>query len=180
MKKIASRKVTGNNLFEIQLHDVKLKNGKIIKDYFYAQGNSGAMIVPVTEKGELVLIEHFRYAINETILNLPGGLAETKNENMLEVAKRELEEETGFTSKKFQYLGEVYPLPGNINNRTYVYLAKDCKPLGKFNPDETEKIKIKIISLKNINQMIKDNKIKDSLTLASLMLAQKNLRKAMK
>lgn len=176
MKKIVSRTITKNKLFELQLHDVKLSNGKIIKDYFYAKANDGVSIVPITQQGEFIFLEHYRYAANTTILCLPGGLRDNKTEDLTETARRELEEETGYVSNKFNSLGFIYPLPGNITNKTFIYLAINCLPSGKFNPDETEKIKLKKFKINEVFKLIKNNKIKDSVSLASIFMAMDYLK----
>ncbi len=175
MKKLSARSITKNRLFELQLHDVQFPDGYVINDYLYLQVNPGVMVVAITTDQQLIFLEQYRYAVDETVLCLPGGLADSPEEELLSVAKRELEEETGFTAEQYQYLGEVYPLPGNNTNRTSVYLATDCQPNGHFHPESSEKIVVNMVKKDRLARMIQDNLIKDGMTLASLMLAWDHL-----
>jgi 8-oxo-dGTP pyrophosphatase MutT (NUDIX family) len=176
MQKLSSRIVTGNPLFEVQLHDVQFPDGHVIRDYLYLRVNPGVMIVALTTNSELIFLEQYRYAVNETVLCLPGGLADTPTEDLLAVAKRELEEETGFTAEQYEFVGETYPLPGNNTNRTNVYVAMNCRPNGHFNPESSENVHVRIVPLAELSAMLQVNAIKDSLTLSSILLAQPKLQ----
>ncbi len=167
-KRLKNKTVARNPLFETQMHRVKLPNGKIIEDYLHIKAKNGAMIIPITENNEIVFIRQYKYAINKTILTLPGGLADEK-ENLTKTAKRELLEETGYSAKALKKLGHFYPLPGNITQKTDVFLATGCKKIqNQTSPDETEFIKVKLFPLKALPNFIKNNEINDSMSLAAL------------
>ena len=177
-KKIESKKIYQNPLFTTEMHLVELPNGKQISDYLYLNAKDGANIVAITEKEELILIEQYKYAINKTILTTPGGLADSKKENLLHTAKRELLEETGYVAKKITKIGEFYPLPGNVTQKTFVFLATGCyKKSSKLSLDETEFIKVKLIPLSKLNKLIKENKLNDSMSLAALTFYINNINK---
>jgi ADP-ribose pyrophosphatase len=172
MWKKQSKKIIANNgLVSAELHTVELPSGKIIDDYLYIKPKDGALVVATTNRQELILLEHYKYAINRTILTLPGGLADTAKENLLETARRELFEETGYTTEKFHKLGFFYPMPGNINQKTEVFFANGCEIAeGKASLDETEFIKVKLIPLRELKIFLLSGKITDGMSLAALYL----------
>lgn len=174
-KKISHKTITKHKLFELQLHKIKLPNKKIINDYFFIDANNGAIVVAITAENKIIFLEHYKYAVNDTIITLPGGLADSKKENIKAVALRELKEETGYTPKNIKFLGELMPLPSNITQRTYVYLATGCKRVTELDLDDTETLNVKLIKIEKLKKYLKSNKIKDSLTIAALFMAKNNL-----
>lgn len=170
-KKISSKIVKKNKYFQTEFHKIKLPTGKIIDDYLFINCKNGAIVVAITGKNELILLNQYKYAVNESILTLPGGIADFKNENLLKTAKRELLEETGYIAGNIKKLGDFFPLPGNNPQHTSVYLALNCKNIQKqISEDETEFIKVKLVPLNILKDLISQNKIKDCMSLAALCL----------
>lgn len=176
MKKLGTKTIYRNPFVEVQLHDVRFPNGKVIKRYLVLSAHDGAMVVPITTKGEIVYLEHYRYAVNKNVVTLPGGLTDTKREHLLTTAKRELLEETGYTSDSFEFLGYVYPLPGNNTQKTAVYIAKGCRKKDRPNLDETERGIVKKATIEAFLKLIVKNKVRDCITLATVMLALPHLK----
>ena len=66
-------------------------------------------IVPLTDDGKVIVERQFRYPLNQVITEIPAGKLDSKTEDRLAAAKRELEEETGFTADEWIDLGNYYP-----------------------------------------------------------------------
>lgn len=104
------------------------------------------VIVPITDKGELLLIRQFRPVLNNYVVEFPAGLNE-ENENPFTAAKRELIEETGYTSDEFIKLADGPVSSGMSTETLHVLLAKGVYPASEeikalHPPDETENIEI--------------------------------------
>jgi 8-oxo-dGTP pyrophosphatase MutT (NUDIX family) len=84
-------------------------------------------VVPVTAAGEIVLIRLHRFGIDGPSLEIPGGLIDA-GEAPIEAARRELREETGFTSDDLIPLGVVRANPALQATRLHMFLARDCRP----------------------------------------------------
>lgn len=73
-------------------------------------------IIAVTPQQELVLTEQFRPAVQANVIDLPAGLAGdvegAETEELLEAARRELEEETGYTAPTLNHLFRCPSSPG--------------------------------------------------------------------
>jgi ADP-ribose pyrophosphatase len=73
-------------------------------------------IIAVTAQQELVLTEQFRPAVQANVIDLPAGLAGdiegAETEELVEAARRELEEETGYTAPTLRYLFRCPSSPG--------------------------------------------------------------------
>ena len=74
--------------------------------------NGGICVVPITENGEVLMVEQYRYPYSEVVLEIPAGKRDG-NEEPLEGGKRELREETGAVAENYTFLGELYPTPGD-------------------------------------------------------------------
>jgi len=110
-------------------------------------GCSGIVaVVPVTKKHEFLLIRQFRPVVNNFVVEFPAGLND-KNENLIDAARRELIEETGYDSDELIFLCEG-PISSGISTEILsVFLAKDVslasEELKKQYPaDESERIEV--------------------------------------
>ncbi len=170
-KVIRKKNIIKHKLFSVDVHEVELPNKHVIKDYFLIKPNPGSIIVAITEDDNIIFVTDYKYAVNEYVLTLPGGLAESKKEMSKDVAIRELAEETGYRAKKMVCLGNILPLPSNIQQKTTVFVALKCKKTQEQSLDASEDIRIKTIKRNKIAALVKKNIIQDSLTLAALYLA---------
>ena len=126
-----------------------------------------SVILAIRENGHVVMIRNERFAVGETLLELPAGTLEP-GERPLETAARELTEETGYVAKELKLLLKFYPSPGICTEMLYAYLATDLTYAAQ-KLDETEKITVEEYSWKEIRQFIREQKIKDAKSLVTLM-----------
>ena len=68
-------------------------------------------IVPMTDDGKVIVERQFRYPIDKVITEIPAGKLDSKSEDPLLAAQRELREETGYTADEWIHLGVFYPAP---------------------------------------------------------------------
>lgn len=133
------------------------------------------LIIPVTSAGNLIFIKQYRTAIDKILIELPAGTLE-KAEDPIACAHRELEEETGFKSKKIISLSGFYPAPGFCTEYIHIFVAKELTP-GKLNLDEDEGIDPVELSLDEACDMINKNLIVDAKTIVSIFKYMKWINK---
>ena len=112
------------------------------------------------------MIEQFRQGIEEIIMEIPGGIIDD-DEDPETGARRELLEETGFSSDNFILIGKSLPNPALQENTVFHYLALDCEKTGDVSFDEHESVLTKIISLEEAENLIADGTIAHSLVVAA-------------
>ena len=83
----------------------------------------------------------FRFGTDTVTTELPAGIIE-ENEPPLEAAKRELREETGYTSERWTELGSVPTNPAIFSNRCWLFLAEDAEETHPPEPDAGEDIAV--------------------------------------
>jgi ADP-ribose pyrophosphatase len=116
---------------------------------------SGAVVIAaVTAEGELVLIDEYRRPLDARVVQLPAGLVGdepgTGEEDLIEAGKRELLEEAGCVSQRWQYLIEGPSSPGLTDERYTMYLALDAKKSGPGGGDESEDIHVCLVPLDQV------------------------------
>jgi 8-oxo-dGTP pyrophosphatase MutT (NUDIX family) len=125
-------------------------------------------VVAISKDNKLVLIQQFRYGENALTLEIPGGMID-KDDTPLETAKRELEEETGFTAGNIIPLGFSVPNPAIQANRMHHFLATDCVYTKTEKFDEHESIVTRLVNPSDIKGLIQNGEISHSLVLAAFL-----------
>lgn len=157
-------KFTGK-ILKLDLRTVELPNGKISKREI-VKHPGGVAVVAFKDKDTVLLVEQFRNPLGKTILEIPAGKLEP-NEEIEVCAKRELEEETGYRSNKFSYLGKIVTSPGFCDECIYIYKAEELYK-GNIGGDEDEFINNYEIKLDKLREMIKSGDVIDGKTIAAL------------
>jgi 8-oxo-dGTP pyrophosphatase MutT (NUDIX family) len=82
-------------------------------------------VVPVTDRGGVLLVRQFRSPIRRNLLEIPAGTRDQEGEPPETTALRELEEEVGVKAGRLEELGRFWNSPGFCDEETVVYLATD-------------------------------------------------------
>jgi ADP-ribose pyrophosphatase len=161
-----SKVIFKGHVFDIKVDQIEYNSGNEgVREVVIHNG--GAVVLPVTSDGKIILVKQYRYPSDEYLLELPAGKLEL-NEDPKVCAERELTEETGYSSEKFSYLGKIHTSPGFCSEILYIYLAEDLIP-GKHNREEGEDgMEVHEFSIEEINNLISDGKIVDAKTLSGL------------
>jgi ADP-ribose pyrophosphatase len=125
------------------------------------------VVLPVFPDGRILLIRQYRHAARQYMWELVAGHREP-HETFLESAPRELQEETGYTARRFTKLLDIYPSPGLLSEKMEIYLAEELTK-GKAKPEEDEKITTRIMPLAEIERWINSGRIVDSKTVAGVL-----------
>jgi len=113
-----------------------------------------ALAVPITESGDVIILRQYRFACSRRILEFPAGTLEA-GESPLESIKREVQEESGYSAKKWDNLGEMLPCPGYSDETIHLFLARDLTKLNqKPEGDADEDIEVLTITPEKLNEII--------------------------
>ncbi len=137
---------------------------------------SAVVVLPLLNAQTVVLIRNERFAVGQTLWELPAGTLED-GEDPRECAKRELIEEAGYNAARVEPIIDFYPSPGICTERMYAFLALDLEHVGQ-DLDENERITVEPVALDRSMQMVRDNTIRDGKTIATLLYYHAFLKEA--
>lgn len=126
-----------------------------------------AVILPLLDEDRVVLIRNRRIATGHTLLELPAGTLEPP-EPPIECARRELQEETGYRAGRLVELLRFYSAPGFCNELLHAFLATELTP-GQLALEASEQIETEVQPLADALQAIRDGRIIDAKTIATLL-----------
>jgi ADP-ribose pyrophosphatase len=157
--------------FDFEVNRLRLPN-KSEGEWECIRHPGGALAVPVTAEGKLILVRQYRFAIQGRILEFPAGTVEP-NEDPLETIAREIQEETGYKAQKLHKLGEFFLAPGYSDEIIYAYLARDLEKLENPPAQEAdEDIEIVFFTPEELEKAILEGEPVDAKTISSFFLAR--------
>jgi len=136
-------------------------------EFLILKSNNWCNIIPVTEDGNVVMIRQYRIGSDEIELEIPGGVYDPNDQNIMASAIRELEEETGYKphpDAKCLELGWVAPNPAIQGNRCYSFLVGPVSKQMDAHPDVDEEIEVIEVPLNKITDVLKSGEVTHALT----------------
>jgi ADP-ribose pyrophosphatase len=160
--------------FSFNVDRIELPNG-VVGEWESIHHPGGALAVPITPEGKLVLVKQYRFPTQGRILEFPAGTLEIGEDPATTIA-REIEEETGYRAGKWQKLGECFLAPGYCDEIIYAFLAQDLEKLA-VQPagDDDEDIEIVLMTPSELEVAIDTGEPIDAKSIAAYFLARKFL-----
>lgn len=161
--------------FAFEVNRLRLPN-KSEGEWECVRHPGGALAVPVTPEGKLVLVRQYRFTVQGRLLEFPAGTIEP-GEDAAETIKREIEEETGYRANSWKKLGEFFIAPGYSDEIIHAFLATDLELLE--NPpgfEEDEDIETVLMSPQELEDAIHAGDAIDAKSICSFLLARPFLK----
>jgi ADP-ribose diphosphatase len=166
----SSQLIFSGRIFSVRRHTAIEPGGlRTTREIVHHPGS--AVILPQFSDGRILLIRQYRLAIRRRIWELPAGTID-KGETAFQTARRELGEETGYTSKSWRKLLEYFPSPGFIDEKMTLFLASDIRP-GPPHMEEDERIRTRAFSMVQLLRMMEKKKIVDAKSLVGLLFFER-------
>lgn len=157
--------------FNFEVNRLRLPN-KAEGEWECIRHPGGALAVPVTAEGKLILVRQYRFAVQGRTLEFPAGTVEL-NEDPLKTVQREIEEETGYRAQKWDKLGEFFLAPGYSDEIIYAFLARDLEKLDlPPKQDDDEDIETVFFTPEELEKAILDGEPIDAKSISSFLLAR--------
>jgi 8-oxo-dGTP pyrophosphatase MutT (NUDIX family) len=157
--------------FKVRKDRCESPSGKIIDPYYVYEFPEWVTAVPVTEEGKIIMVRQYRHALGETCIEIPGGCVDDTDKNFEEAIARELLEETGYSFSTYDFIGKTSANPSTNNNLMHMFLARGGKKVAKQKLDHNEEIEVELYSLDEVKQLLKEQKIVQSMHVTCIMYA---------
>jgi ADP-ribose pyrophosphatase len=166
---LSSQQLVDGVLLKAFRDEVRLPDGGTsVREWIDHPGASA--IVPIFPDGRTLLVRQFRYPPRRTFLEVPAGKLDAPDEDPVEVADRELEEETGWRAGRFERLGAAYPCIGYSNEIIHVYAAYGLER-GEQDLAAGEFVEVVDMPLDDAVARARAGEIKDMKTITALVYA---------
>ncbi|MBI1375758.1 MAG: NUDIX domain-containing protein [Phycisphaera sp.] len=161
------RRVLTSEKFAVDLVPVTLNDGRVVDKHRIT--HPGAVIIlPVLDDGRVVMIRNFRYSVGRELWELPAGTLEVGEDPAL-CAGRELIEEAGYEASSIEPISAFFTMPGLCTERMHAYVARGLTHVGQA-LEENEHIEVEIVTMDDALAMIRDGRIEDGKTIATLLM----------
>ena len=172
-KTLNSENVFSGRLLNVFSDEIRLPNGeKAGREYIKHVG--AVCIVALTDDNKVIVERQYRYPMQDVTIEIPAGKLDSKNEDPLEAARRELREETGAVAERMTYLGKFYPTPAYSDEVIHMYLAEGLD-FGEQSLDDDEFLTTELLPITDLANDILSGKIPDGKTQAAILAVCRRL-----
>lgn len=172
MKTISSTELLRTPIFWVT-RDVALDPDGFEITRAVVQHAGSAVVMPVDEKNRVLLVKQYRLPALRSLWELPAGRVDP-GETVLQAARRELGEETGYRARKMQKLAEFWASPGFVAEKMTIYLATGLTA-GEQAPMEDERIEMRWFTVAEMDKLISSGKMLDAKTMIGFLKWQRYL-----
>jgi ADP-ribose pyrophosphatase len=162
--------VTDERDYHCRVFDVRRsvkRRGNREHEFFVLDSPDWVNIIPIDERGDVIMIEQFRHGSGEPTLEIPGGMIDPEDDTPRDAACRELREETGYHSARVMPLGIIHPNPALQRNHCHSFLALDARRISDPSPDDGEDIIVRPVPLARIPSLIRSGVITHALVVVA-------------
>ena len=149
---------------------MRLPNGALTnREYIRHPG--AVAILPVLDDGRILLERQFRYPNAQVFIEFPAGKID-EGEDHLECAKRELEEETGYTATEWHFVTTIHNAIAYSDEHLELFLARGLTA-GEQKLDDGEFLETFTVTVPELMAMVKSGEITDVKTIIGAFWLEK-------
>jgi ADP-ribose pyrophosphatase len=175
-RRLKRRTVYRSPWVNLHIDRVRMPGGHIIDEFHFLDHETQAVGVLVEDaRGRLLFEKVYRYTTGAFNWEIPAGGIDP-GESVLESARREVHEETGYELTRLRRLYTYHPTNGSSNKVFHVVHARAGQQTGKIDPHEVHALRW--LSLAQIRRMIDREEIRDGLSLIALLFHEFRGRKS--
>ena len=150
---------------------VELPDGRVVDDFNWVRLRDYAVVVALTDGGEVVIERSYKHGARRVAISLPAGYLE-QDEDPQTTARRELLEETGYAARTWSPLGR-FVVDGNTGcGEMHAFLARGASRVAEPASGDLEEIAVELMPFAALVQALRDGEIAQLGTTAAIGLAR--------
>lgn len=170
---LESRRIYTGRVLNLDVDRVRFPDGSVGELEMIRHSGASAVVPflsdPAGEDPQLLLIKQYRYAADGFLYELPAGRLDP-GEDPAVCARRELQEETGCTAERIEYLYTMYTTPGFTDEQIHLFMAVGLTH-GETSHETDEFLTVEPVPLSRALEMIRDGAIQDAKTALGILYA---------
>ena len=167
-KVLSSEYVSRKFWYTVRRDQVQLPNGTIIPEYWINEYVPWVNVVAVTERDEVLMVRQYRHGSGAVHFEIPAGTTDATDTDVESACRRELLEETGHGGGRWSPLMTLSANPALQNNLTYTFLAEGVVPMKTADPGASEDLRLHSVPVAELEAMLDDGELIQSLHVAPL------------
>ncbi|HEX6271842.1 MAG TPA: NUDIX hydrolase [Polyangiaceae bacterium] len=171
-KVLKRRTLLERRWLEIHEEHVRLANGHEIEEFHVIGAPSWTGVLAVGENDEVALVRQYRHGIATASLELPAGIIES-GEPPLDAARRELREETGYVSDRWELIATFATEPSRHTAHAHFFCALGAKPLAERALDESEELDLVVVPKRELLELVLRGDITHGVHVGAILLAER-------
>lgn len=174
-RELSSKLIFDGKVVHLYVDEVELPDGAIATRE-YVKHIGAVAVLPLTDDDEVICVRQYRHAHRCILTEIPAGKLDSKEEDHVEAALRELREETGARCERLTYLGLFRSTPAILDEKIDLYLAEGLT-FGETDPDEDEFLETVRIPLATLVDRVLAGEITDGKTQVAILKTNELLRR---
>ena len=172
---VKSELIYDGRVVHLYADQVALPDGSLgLREYVKHIG--AVAVLPLTENGEVICVRQYRHAHRMVMTEIPAGKLDSREEDHVKAALRELREETGATCQTLTYLGLFRSTPAILDEKIDLYLAEGLT-VGERDLDDDEFLNTARIPLSTLVEDVMEGRITDGKTQVAVLKVNEILRR---
>lgn len=187
-EEVSTEHIVQDEWIDFRRSAYRFPDGTVFEPFYSLSRRDYVVIVAADCDGNYLCVRQFRQGIKEVTTEFPAGGVERSDgreygkggdgalaEDRLAAAKRELLEETGYSSDHWRHLLSIPSNATIADNYAHIFLARDCRRVGRQMLDETEFLNVEVHTAQEIEELIRSGGFQQSVHVMAWLLAKEAL-----
>ena len=157
-KTIKEEMLVSDRFCTVKKNHIQIPDGSEISDFYTVTIPDAVLVAAFTTDNQIILKREYRFACGADVIECPAGMVEN-GEDPLTTAKRELLEETGYSSDQWTWLGPTWESTSKLTNHMWLFMARECRRVSSQHLDANERVDVLKMTIEEAVDMVMENQI---------------------